>query len=160
LESPVITGNLTVNAETQSTGNVTTTGTVEASNLTRGGSQVYSRNNILGTVSQSGGVPTGAIIERGSNANGEFVKYADGTMICRVSLNFTRTATWTHPVVFSETPSVVATVRGNAVGPSWPDEVTIVTVTDRSATITGLRYNRNISSQFSFTMIVAIGRWF
>jgi hypothetical protein len=38
--------------------------------------------NIVGTVSQSSGVPTGAIIERGSNANGEFVKYADGTLIC------------------------------------------------------------------------------
>lgn len=37
---------------------------------------------IVGTVSQSGGVPTGAIIQRGSNANGEFVRYADGTQIC------------------------------------------------------------------------------
>ncbi len=43
---------------------------------------MYRRANILGTVSQSGGVPTGAIIQRGSNANGEFVKYADGTQIC------------------------------------------------------------------------------
>ena len=32
-----------------------------------------------GTVSQNG---TSSIIEQGSNANGEFVKYADGTMIC------------------------------------------------------------------------------
>ena len=39
-------------------------------------------DKILGTVSQSGGVPTGAIIESGSNANGEYVKFADGTMIC------------------------------------------------------------------------------
>lgn len=38
--------------------------------------------NIVGTVSQSGGTPTGAIIQRGSNPNGEFVRYADGTMIC------------------------------------------------------------------------------
>ncbi|MNS97596.1 hypothetical protein D3C72_1319350 [compost metagenome] len=37
---------------------------------------------IVGTVSQSGGVPTGAIIQRGSNANGEFVRYADGTQEC------------------------------------------------------------------------------
>jgi hypothetical protein len=44
--------------------------------------RAYTQANILGTVSQSGGVPTGAIIERGSNANGEFVKYADGTQIC------------------------------------------------------------------------------
>jgi hypothetical protein len=56
-------------------------GTANATNLTRGGSQVYSRDNILGTVTESSGVPTGAIIERGSNANGEFVRYADGTQI-------------------------------------------------------------------------------
>jgi|GEM_PF-3658835 hypothetical protein len=44
--------------------------------------QTYNRQNILGTVSQSGGVPTGAVIERGSNANGEYVRFADGTQIC------------------------------------------------------------------------------
>jgi len=44
--------------------------------------EFYQRSNILGTVSQSGGAPTGAIIERGSNANGEYVRYADGTQIC------------------------------------------------------------------------------
>lgn len=43
----------------------------------------YGPGNLLGTVSQSGGVPTGAVIERGSNANGEYVKFADGTMICQ-----------------------------------------------------------------------------
>ena len=39
-------------------------------------------NNLLGTVSQAGGVPTGAVIERGSNANGDYVRWADGTQIC------------------------------------------------------------------------------
>jgi len=42
--------------------------------------ELYHTGNILGTVSQSGGIPTGAIIERGSNANGRFTKYADGTV--------------------------------------------------------------------------------
>ena len=46
---------------------------------------IYNQRNILGAVSQSDGVPTGAIIERGSNANGEFVRYADGTQICTTS---------------------------------------------------------------------------
>jgi len=45
--------------------------------------KAYRRGNILGTVSQSGGVPTGAIIERGSNANGSYVRFADGTQECR-----------------------------------------------------------------------------
>lgn len=42
----------------------------------------YGPGNLLGTVSQSGGTPTGAVIERGSNANGEYVRLADGTQIC------------------------------------------------------------------------------
>ncbi|SHE87426.1 hypothetical protein [Devosia limi] len=42
----------------------------------------YAKSNILGAVSQSAGVPTGAVIERGSNANGEYVRFADGTQIC------------------------------------------------------------------------------
>ena len=37
---------------------------------------------IVGAVSQSGGVPNGAIFQRGNNANGEFVRLADGTQIC------------------------------------------------------------------------------
>lgn len=44
--------------------------------------ELWHTGNILGTVSQSGGVPTGAIIERGSNANGEYVRFADGTQLC------------------------------------------------------------------------------
>lgn len=44
--------------------------------------ELFHTGNILGTVSQSGGVPTGAIIERGSNANGEYIKWADGTLEC------------------------------------------------------------------------------
>ena len=43
---------------------------------------VYSSKNIIGTVSQTSGVPTGSIIESGSNANGEYVRLADGTQIC------------------------------------------------------------------------------
>ena len=38
--------------------------------------------SVIGTVGQSGGVPTGAIFERGNNANGNYIKFAVGTMIC------------------------------------------------------------------------------
>lgn len=51
-------------------------------------SQVYEQASIIGTVSQLNGVPTGAIIERGSNANGEYVRFADGTQICSRSVGF------------------------------------------------------------------------
>lgn len=37
---------------------------------------------IVGTVSQSAGVPTGAVIENGGTLSGYYTKFADGTMIC------------------------------------------------------------------------------
>ncbi|MDR7285687.1 hypothetical protein J2X84_004537 [Pseudomonas corrugata] len=72
LQVPKITG-LTTALSTAQGGTGNTTGT--AAKLAAGA--------MVGTVSQAGGVPTGAIIESGSNANGWFVKFADGTMICR-----------------------------------------------------------------------------
>lgn len=63
-----------------------------------GWQEVLNRGVILGTVSRAGGVPTGAIIERGSNANGEYVRFADGTQIC----TFIKTFIYT---------------TGNAIGP-------------------------------------------
>lgn len=47
------------------------------------------RSNLLGTVSQTDGVPTGAVIESGSNANGSYVKFADGTFLCWHTVNLT-----------------------------------------------------------------------
>lgn len=75
----------------------------------------YNRSNIVGTVSQASGVPTGAIIERGSNANGEYVRFADGTQIC-----------WTATVQFSDvaitTPSAGGYRNAGTGAPSltWP----------------------------------------
>lgn len=58
--------------------------------------EVFTKRSILGTVSQSGGVPTGAIIESGSNANGEYVRFADGTQLATKS----DTAITTEPATF------------------------------------------------------------
>jgi hypothetical protein len=66
-------------------GNATYERYLSASDPARPWRRSYSETNILGAVSQSAGVPTGAIIERGSNANGEYVKFADGTMMCSMS---------------------------------------------------------------------------
>lgn len=70
----------------------------------------------VGTVSESGGVPTGAIMESGSNANGNYIKYADGTLICMVhtpdiaisgGLSSIYIGTW--PVPFTARPIAVIT---------------------------------------------------
>jgi hypothetical protein len=124
--------------------------------------------DIVGTVSQSGGVPTGAITERGSNANGEYVKFADGTMICTSSTAQTDTVassfgggfigaeqTWTFPAPFVATPAFAPFVRGSA-SLTWP-------IYNGTNTTTGRYYNAAIVSQaakvYSGTHI-AIGRWF
>ena len=60
---------------------------------TIGGTEAYRRGNILGTVSESGGVPTGAVFESGSNANGSYVKFACGTMITRTRFTITESST-------------------------------------------------------------------
>ena len=72
-----------------------------------GGQTAYHRGNLLGAVSQSAGIPSGGVIERGSNANGEYVRFADGTQICQQSAATFSYAdadhlafTWTYPAAF------------------------------------------------------------
>jgi hypothetical protein len=70
----------------------------------------------VGAVSETDGIPTGAIVQSGSNANGSFVRWADGTQIChhRITLGFVSGASlyaaWTFPQSFSAAPTVLATV--------------------------------------------------
>jgi len=73
--------------------------------------------DILGTVSQSGGTPTGAVMETGSNANGTYFKFANGCLACYaigLSLTFANNsnlqASWTYPSYFSQTPVVLPQV--------------------------------------------------
>ncbi|MBV4486943.1 hypothetical protein HU727_015215 [Pseudomonas sp. SWRI153] len=75
---------------------------------------------VVGTVSQDKGIPTGAVIERGANANGEYVKFADGTLICtlygRGGIAFNNPSNmgfnWTYPIPFVAPGFVI----GNLVG--------------------------------------------
>jgi len=81
---------------------------------------MLNNSDVLGNVSQTAGVPTGALILRGSNANGEFVRFADGTLICtRTDLSVTNASTvlgslfrsstnvtWTYPSLFVAAPVV------------------------------------------------------
>lgn len=63
------------------------------------------RSNILGTVSQSAGLPTGSVVERGENNKGEYVRFADGTQMCfrsaSVNVATTNVQIWTFPMSFA-----------------------------------------------------------
>lgn len=134
----------------------------------------YSQGNIVGSVSQSGGVPTGAIIQRGRNANGEFVRFADGTQICTFSLETSNTdlgtlgqnkavlKQWTFPANFSSSVGVTPSIRvgsgdpliafsHSAQGGFGAGFAEILIRTDSNAPATN--YGVNVS-------YLAIGRWF
>ena len=73
--------------------------------------RAYTNKNIVGDVSQSAGVPTGAIIQRGSNANGQFTRFADGSQVCRISLITVADVgtDWTFPIAFANIPNISGT---------------------------------------------------
>lgn len=122
---------------------------------------------VLGTVSQSGGIPTGGLIEAGSNANGDYVKFADGTMIAWgrvVSSGAVDTAvgsifgsanlTWTFPVAFVGSAPVVSHTRCSSAA-RWG---TAISNTTTSATLRVFSAVSNTGNVVSDTM--AVGRWF
>ncbi|QWY83581.1 putative minor tail protein M [Rhizobium phage RHph_X2_26] len=127
--------------------------------------------DILGTVSHSGGVPTGAIIERGSNANGEYIKFADGTQICTLPgtlqsgaidspggslfLNTGGTIVWTYPIAFSTAASVVPLGSNARASARW---VSAVGTSAAGANFRVYSYASNATS-LPFD-VMAIGRWY
>lgn len=121
------------------------------------GSVMYQRNNILGTVSQSGGTPTGPIIENGSNANGIYTRWADGTQICAFTSvgSSSGTTTWTYPAAFSAAPYVSSNNGAST---------TVVRVAcAASIGTTSLVYQvvNEVGTRVASTIyIMAFGRWF
>ncbi|NUB46511.1 DUF2793 domain-containing protein [Fertoebacter nigrum] len=122
--------------------------------------------NLLGAVSQSGGLPTGAVIERGSNANGSYVRFADGTQICRHAPTVTNidvlsggiymsdTLGWTFPAVFSGAPVVSGTA---SVDRGWVARG----ASAASSTSATLRACRSVSATAVITLhVMAVGQWF
>lgn len=82
----------------------------------------YCRGNLVGAVGLSSGVPTGAVLETGSNANGRYLRFADGTQICAQTLDLDVKVgddvqvDWTFPAAFSEQPHVMGTAPGGSGG--------------------------------------------
>ncbi|MHC9235018.1 hypothetical protein ACX9MO_05175 [Pseudooceanicola sp. 502str34] len=122
---------------------------------------------ILGTVSLSGGVPTGAIFERGSNANGEYVKFADGTMIC-FSPTFTSgsiataagnvyrdssSISWTYPATFTSMTTSLNVCASLSNVNCWP-------ATQAGSTTAACYVMSHLNTQTAVPVrFFAIGRW-
>jgi len=117
--------------------------------------RVYSQKTVLGAVSQSAGVPTGAVIESGSNANGRYTKFASGLLECRQTMNAASGAavTWTFPSAFIEGP----VVTGNAIA-----TVLSTLCFDASPTITAVTFSARDKTDARRADVVhlhAVGRW-
>lgn len=116
--------------------------------------EIYSQASIVGPVSQTAGKPTGAIIEQGSNANGSYVRFADGTQHCwNAAPTPGGEITWTHPVAFAAPPVTFLTV----------DATSARFATTKNRTSTSVKINvwsPDASSAGNGHRALAIGRWF
>ncbi len=130
--------------------------------------EVYTQGSILGTVSQSGGVPTGALIERGSNANGEYVRFADGTQICTCQAFNTSAAgdlIWTYPATFfypasPGRPAVSGAVSALSSAPAFLSIGGIAGSGTVANDVAVRAVNLNGDRVALAASLIAIGRWF
>ena len=138
---------------------IVTNGEVIQENDTATTENVYSASAVDNKLAQ--------IIQSGSNANGSYIKYSDGTMICygSTSLNEvsvsdyysfckrTNSLTITFPMEFDEVPNVTITNQGFEIF-----SYTINNITANNFSYYAFTYpsGSNISGSLQY---VAIGRW-
>lgn len=136
----------------------------------------YSSFNVVGTVSQSGGIPTGALLQWGVTPTGLFFRFFGGLQICLHKItgvgyaqsdyggHYSGNQSWTYPAAFVDTPRVfytssgLTTTNGTA---CWPLSVPRLT-----SSPPGLNADNGFYVMFSqaggFTASIdclAIGRW-
>ena len=158
---------------------------LDAAALTLAGSPVYARSTLLGAVGQSGGVPTGAVIERGSNANGEYVRLADGTQICTrivdldgISVttamgplyrNDTNLGPYAFPAAFSGTPHHAGatlhksdnnTLRQNGIAVRLRRGQTSASLAWEGISLVSAASVTGAAGEITRLSLLAIGRWF
>lgn len=123
----------------------------------------------VGVVSQVAGVPTGAIVETGTNANGTYIRYADGTQICYFVEAATRAITsavgssflsagitGTFAAAFIAAPVMVGFVQNSSGGASAWASNSVPTAAGFTAAYMMAPLN-TVIARFGYT---AIGRWF
>jgi hypothetical protein len=100
--------------------------------------------DIVGTVSRSGGVPAGGVIESDVLGSGHYVRFADGTQICHSTRNLSRDSAsqlhnlWTFPKAFVNADYRVTFGHRNLSGAPAPTQLGLPRIGD-TATGTQLR---------------------
>ncbi|WP_411037305.1 pyocin knob domain-containing protein [Shinella sp. BYT-45] len=134
--------------------------------------EVIHQGTILRPVGQSGGVPTGGVMQRGSNANGEWVRFADGTQIC------TGVVTETYDINTATGNAFVSALIGLSLASNFvsaattsvsisPDQLAVgnIWVGFQRASAVGaaqcrLMASSSLAGQTVGLKITAVGRWF
>ncbi|WP_288739561.1 phage tail protein [uncultured Rheinheimera sp.] len=93
--------------------------------------RAYTQANIVGPVGQLNGVPTGAMIQRAANVNGQYTRWADGSMeaytlypagagptIQEGSIYRSNSYSWTFPNAFSDVPAA-GWAESGGIGYCW-----------------------------------------
>lgn len=129
----------------------------------------YGKTNAVGTAGQTAGVPTGALMESGSNANGSYWRFANGLQICigtlisggtatvQGSIYVSTPASGSFPIAFVVAPVVVASGLYNASGTGWATQATFSSTTTWGNW--AVCYGAPNGSTSTIALI-AVGRWF
>ena len=123
--------------------------------------RLYRRGNVLATVTMGGGGnPTGGLMERGSNANGKYIRFADGTQICTANnaANSGADVTWTFPAAFGDN-SVFFHGQALAADRVVTAGATALTATDCTFRAYTLSTTPTIARSAGNIRMVAIGTW-
>ncbi|SOC08319.1 uncharacterized protein DUF2793 [Rhodobacter sp. JA431] len=138
----------------------------------------YGPGNLLGPVSQNGGLPDGAVLERGTTADGDYLRLADGTQICfatRALGAITASGTgawddpyssaegsWSFPTPFIAPPVVTASAIAPA-GSSTARRRALAGVGDVSTTAASgvqvIRLGADPTVDAFSIDLLAVGRW-
>lgn len=122
-------------------------------------SKVITDNDLKGVLNR---VLPFYLAESDSNANGSYVKFSDGTLICWGSKSVTTAsgsgtfpysgvATWTFPYAFSSVPVVTSSIEKAAT--YWNTTVTSITTSSCSV------YGAGNTTATVTLHCIAIGRW-
>ncbi|GLS29968.1 hypothetical protein SAMN04488498_104327 [Mesorhizobium albiziae] len=143
-----------------------TTGTIPDARVsaTLAADKAFRRGNIIGTASQAAGVPTGALVEKGVNANGWYTRFADGTQLCWFTPVFTITggvyagASGNFAAAFAGTVSDIKIAHGVSGFTTGP---TSGFARIGPASLTGWNGSAIANSNETLTVsALAVGRWF
>ena len=118
-----------------------------------------------------GALASGAVMESGSNANGSYIKYADGTMICfsdkhlalestsgeKISAGAMFFGNITYPVQFFDVPIVIVNTEANSNSHGFTGGA--FTKSKSGARIVYYSIVSILNEQWSICCYITVGRW-